>query len=294
MSSSMGGTVPMLDKTLKSFEDLIRRSVAPTVTIFVVALMVDLLGAELSGQSVRDRFNAHKQVIGNVALVPSPGVGITLTVLLIIGLSYALAAVQQVVFDNRLKANFGPMGLPCHLQKIFRPRFKPHKKSCAGRAGLQRQREKQSLHACLKPDILALRRLRKAAASRLRELGLDGAHKARVPTDYILYEILGGIDPTDTRPFVDSAKAMGIFFVSVILVLVGNALFAPELRLGCRLVFLALAVLSYRCGYNVTAAQYRARAIRLYVNILTMPMARVDRLLNREARGASSGERTSS
>lgn len=297
MSSVPKDEASMLEKALRTFEDLIRRSLAPSLAFVVIALTVNLLGAQISRRGVHQRLKDYMGFVEWAAGLKSSGLIIALTILLVIGLSYVLATVQQVLFDNLLKADFEPL----------RPLF-----------NLWCRRRHKNPEEEARRELRALKNLRKEVVERIKKvhnldhlfppaalvcftkvrpralaIAIPKSYKAGPPpfTDYVLYEILGGIDPTPTRPFVDSAKAMGILFGSTILVLVGNGLFNQDFRTWGREVGLGVAaVFSYWMGFNVTATQYRARALRLYVNFLTMPIARIEYLLFKEERDPSSGE----
>ena len=80
---------------------------------------------------------------------------------------------------------------------------------------------------------------------------------------------------------------MGIVCVSIILVLLGNILVHHE-QLGPWVApLLLLVVLFYWWGREATVSQYRARALRLYVNFLAMPKERIHRRLLRPGEDAT-------
>lgn len=237
-----------MDKIVQTFEGLIRRGLAPSVTFFVFVVLGDLIRAHLTGTSVRAQALEYLRFTGKGAF-GSPAVFLTLALVVTLGFSYALTSIQQLLFDNWLKRNFDPS-----------TRF--------SRSAMSEAR--------------ALTELRRKVTQRLRnEPALGDLRELQEVTDYLLYEILGGIDPLDTRGFVDSAKATGVVFVSAIVVLLGNAL-VFHARLGPWVVLLVLlAVLLYWWGREATVTQYRMRALRLYVNFLAMPTARIQRRLLR-------------
>lgn len=237
-----------MEKIVQTFEGLIRRSLAPSMTFFVFVALGELIRAELTESSAREQFKAYIDYIGHKPFASS-AVFILLALLAIIGLSYALGAVQQLLFDNWMKKNFDPA-----------TRF--------SRSAVS--------------EAQALVELRHKVTKRLRaEPALGDLQELKETSDYVLYEILGGIIPTDTRAFVDTAKSLGIVSVSVILVLLGNAVAYHE-QLGPWVApLLLLALLVYWWGREATLAQYRARALRLYVNFLAMPSARIHKRLAR-------------
>ncbi len=266
----------MLDKALVTFEDLIRRSIAPSLTLLAVALAFEIFCESLypsgPGESLNHLFRGVAYIWG-VAGAMSSGALITLAILLIIGTSYALSALQQVLFDDRLRRDFEHTGatfLRSVCQRLFGV-------SGQDNAGVTQVDPGGSI-----TDIEALKRLRKQVVERLTEMHLDPLPKQQ-KTDFILYEILGGIDTTSTRAYVDRTKAIGIFFVSLILVCLGHVVLLR--RPGWWVATCsAVAAFAYGLGYCAICAQYRARAIRLYVNFLAMPLARINWLLLKEAR----------
>lgn len=222
---STGGRVsPAMEKIVQSFEGLIRRGLAPSVTFFVFVVLSDLVRAHLTGISVRAQAREYLEFMGDKALA-SQAVFLTLALLMTLGVSYTLTAIQQLLFDNALKRNFDPA-----------TRF--------SRSAMSEARALTELRSKVKQRLRA-----EAALGDLREL--------QEVTDYLLYEILGGIDPVDTKGFVDSAKSIGIVSISAIIVLLGNALVFHE-KLGPWVVPLVLlAVLFYWWGREATVAQYR-------------------------------------
>lgn len=259
-----------MEKVIHTFEGLIRRSLAPSVTFFIVLSLGEFIRVKLKGKSAWDYIARFLEYVTDEPLAKSPTILITLVVLSIIGLSYGLQAIQLFAFDNRLKKNFNPL-------------------PWSWLAGVPWLAWLES------SDSKALSELRSRVVQRMNDPtkqftalfpGTKGLKELEEVTDYILYEIIGGIDPTDTRSFVDSAKAVGVFFVSVILVLLGNVLVYCHLLSRCGILMLiGLTIFFYWMGLEATRTQYRARALRLYVNFLAMPTQRVHRLLLRPDEG---------
>lgn len=236
----------MMEKLVQSFEGLLRRGIAPSVTFFVIAALGDFIRIELGGESPEARLQTYLEILGHKSFAVA-SVFIAFSVLVITGFSYGLLAIQQVLFDNWQKENFDPW-FP--------------------------------LGSSVASEDRALTELRSKVTQRLRtEPDLKGLADLKEVTDYVLYEILGGIDTVDTRGFVDSAKAMGIVFVSLIIVLIGNALLYHQQLGPWSVLLVLLAVVFYVWGRETTVAQYRARALRLYVNFLAMPTERIRRRL---------------
>lgn len=251
-----------MDRALQTFEGLIRRSIAPSVTFFVIFVVGELIAVELGGGSAPEWITGWLAVLGDT-FGESPGFFGTMAVLVVLGVGYGLSAIQQVLFDNRLNESFDPGRLSHWL------------------AG-----------SSVKSEGRALRELRGEVLERLdSEPRLARFRPLRERTDYLLYEILGGIDPTDTRPFVDTAKAIGIVFSSAIAVTLWNLgrsardllevwTLSPGWWQVAGLAILAiLVVILYWIGREATAAQYRTRALRLYANFLMMPTERLERRL---------------
>ncbi|MBZ4420232.1 hypothetical protein [Myxococcus sp. RHSTA-1-4] len=235
-----------IQSIFQTFEGLIRRQFAPSMTFFAIVVLGEFIRAALTGEPAGAWF---KDFRGYLEGEGKPSVFITLFILLAIGLSYALGAIQQLLFDDMLKRNFDPT-----------TRF--------SRSVVSEARALTELRAKVKQRLVE-----EEAVGDLRNL--------QEASDYVLYEILGGIDPTDTYRFVDAAKATGIVCVSVILVLLGHVLVYFE-ELGTWVApLLLLAVLFYWWGREAALSQYRARALRLYVNFLAMPTARITRRLLR-------------
>lgn len=172
-------------------------------------------------------------------------------IFLVIGLSYTLAALNEIVYDNTLRENFDPL-----VKRL------PHNRTVA-----------ENLTA-LRGDVVI--KLKDEVPN------VDLEEK----TDFFLYEIVGGIVKTDTRGYVDVAKAVGTVFVSVILVgLVELVNYWTQIGLFPKVVMAPAILAVYFLGREAVCTQYRSRAIRLYINYLMMPPERVAEVL----RGVSAG-----
>lgn len=246
-----------IGKVLATFEGLIRRSIAPSVTFFVLFAAGELVAAELAGGSAAAAWRRTAAAVDWQVVAESSGLFATLAILLVLGLGYGLSSVQQLLFDNLLKANFDPGWLLCRLS------------------------------ASARSEARALGKLRSRVLDRI-----DGEDQlARLAgdverTDFVLYEVLGGIDPTGTRSFVDSAKAIGVVASSAIAVIAWNLLQRwPLGPVGWGAAVLAVVV--WWLGREATLAQYRQRSLRHYANFLAMPDERLQRLLVRPDEEAS-------
>ncbi len=236
-----------MDKLVDLFQDFIKRAIAPSAVFFfllAVAALVDGVFHEKKTTAdlvpwledlVKSDLAQDLRILGALAFV------------VVLGTSYVLSLLHQVIFDGTLRRNFDALWSRSETDTLVALREKVV------------ARTQDDLHE-----------LHQALSCRFN--------------DYLLYEILGGIDPSSTRLFVDRAKSTGITFVSSMLVLV---LWAAHLSrgfqpfAGCLLVLGLLVVLAllWVVGREVVKTEYRARAVRLYVNFLMMPRQRLDALL---------------
>lgn len=167
------------------------------------------------------------------------GAGAAIPVMVItfgmIGLSYLLSALNSIIFDHGLRENFN--------------------------------------HDNTKNKRLA--ELREAVVARM-----EGIHSLEpvLPreeaqrTDYQLYEIIRAALKTRTLSYVDRAKSTGIAAISIMVLLLGYALHAWNCF---SLLLLSLGVLTYLLGKEAVMANYRTRAIRLYTEFMTAPLAKL-------------------
>lgn len=242
-----------IQKMVETFEGLIRRSIAPSITFFVLFAVGELVAVELAGGSAVEQWRSWLAAVDWGMVKEASGLVGFLAFLVILGLGYGLSSVQQVLFDNLLKKNFAPGPLVCCLSESAR----------SEKAALEELREK------------ALGRMDEE--DDLRRLAGAG-HR----TDFVLYEIIGGIDPVSTRSFVDGAKSIGVVASSAMAVVLWNLLsrwpFGQEASLkgaGKAALLLALVLAIWWVGREATLAQYRQRSLRHYVNFLMMPKARL-------------------
>lgn len=242
-----------IQKVMGTFEGLIRRSIAPSITFFVLFAAGELVAVELAGGSAVDRWRSWLGAVDWGMVKEASGLVGFLALLLILGLGYGLSSIQQIIFDNLLKKNFAPGPLFCRLSKS----------ASSEKAALEELRER-ALRKMAEDDDL----------SRLAE--------AEHRTDFVLYEIIGGIDPVGTRSFVNSAKSIGVVASSAMAVVLWNLLsrwpFGDELSwtgLGKAALLLFLALAIWWIGREATLAQYRQRSLRHYVNFLMMPKERL-------------------
>ena len=158
------------------------------------------------------------------------------------GLSTLLTILHQFFYDNWIKENYDPIYL-----------FK---------------NEKEELEI-LREDVID--KLKKE----------DATFKEKKLTDYLLYQILGkkakerGEDIKTTR-YVDDVKTIGIFFVSLLL-MITIAISKYFLNVGTLLtlknIFLVIGgavalLILYKIGKELILSKYRSRAVRIYTNFL--------------------------
>ena len=118
-----------------------------------------------------------------------------------------------------------------------------------------------------------LRQLREQAVARLRRENPQLVNSLRI-TDYLLYEIIGGLITTDFTRYVDAARIYGYITISILLAAFAYySKFALDRGYVGRLVFTAVVISVYFFGRELVKMQYRNRAIRLYVTYLTAPAA---------------------
>ena len=251
-----------MDKIVEVFEDLIRRHIAPSASFFVLLAAGNLIAAALVQNSVSpgdlvatwiNWFGFIYKQVNSVSLLGA------VFLLGLVGLSYILSTLSQVLYDNTLKENF--CSCFCFKNKYL---------------NIYRKR------VCKKLDWYY----------RNNFIDFDG-HLAKVNrqdlSDYVLYEILGGIDPTDTRRFVNDAKAYGIIFISSVIVVIQIYFQYYHKPMGPldpqHICFPIIGVILFYLGRETVKAQYRARALRLYVNFLAMPHQRITKILLAQGKG---------
>jgi len=236
------------------FERLIRRSLAPAVTFVFVFLVVDLVSGQLTGEPPPLRLSYWMGLFRSFVHDIEGVVGV-LAVIAVLGLGFALGTVQQVLFDNTLRRDFNAWPVLWYLS--------------SENGHLNRLRD-QALEKLKTQEVLD------ALGRRTVEAG-DGTERF---SDWILYEILGGIYSGPTYSFVDSAKALGVVFSSLIVTLLGSAVYREELH--WKIPAVALAFLFWWWGRETVKTQYRHRALRLYVNFLMLPAERIWRIVQGE------------
>jgi len=256
-------------EVVKLFERNIQRSFAPSLVLFVMLGVAEIAFCILpKGFSVP---YAQVRLDGWIALFGGEGVGLGLAIVIflftLVGTSYALSALHQILFDNMLMNCFEPWLWPVETGEAKALRS-------LRAAVVQRLSEEKEVN-----------KLMKWAKANKDEADKDEANKNEVyKNDFILYEVLGGIDPTPTYDYVDRSKSLGVFFVSMMVVTPLVLLRIAESWPWCATftaVFLALLILWY-VGLEGVKSQYRSRALRLYVNFLMLPEKGIDHQLRKK------------
>lgn len=235
------------------FERLIRRALAPSVTFVFAFLVVDLVSGQVGGEPPPLRLSYWLGLFRHFVRDIEGVVGV-LAVIAVLGLGFALGAVQQVLFDNTLRKDFE-----------------------ASRALWWLKSETGHL-SHLREEVLAKLKKQEVLEALGRQTEEVGDTEERF-TDWILYEILGGLYSGSIDSFVDSARALGVVFSSLIVALLGSAIYRYPENPSWLLWAVALAVFFGWVGHETVKTQYRHRALRLYVSFLMLPPERIWRIV---------------
>jgi hypothetical protein len=177
-------------------------------------------------------------VYSKQALVSLFGISIGL-----LGVGYLAGLLHDAVYDSNLRANYDSL-----LASFFRIRTHSDRELAAKRAE-------------------AVQILTNAPA----------AISPATVNDYLLYEIIGGMISTSTRHYVDEARIVGITILTAIGIcwldfLVHDHEPHPAWLLA---VMAAASLFLFVIGREAVKAQYRYRAIRLYVNLVLLEQGRM-------------------
>lgn len=246
---------------LKTFEDLVRRMLAPSMTLFAMLAVVHavhylfLAGLDTDwGYFPKVHYYAPGPYAGIAKFFmflktngPSSFLVALTCLVCMVGISYFLFTLQTLLFDNNLRTSFTP----------------------------QSKKDKdplKSLRAEVKVKFNRLKIFRNPAQALPKDDWKD--------YDYFLYEIIGGIDQGSTRPFVDDAKAYGIVCISFSLSLFSLLLFYLGLKyIPIWIIIVCASGFVLRIGFGMVRAQYRARSVRHYMNFLMMPDQKIKAIL---------------
>jgi len=169
-----------------------------------------------------------------------------------------LALIHQAIFDNGLRGSFS---------------------SGWGKDHLAHPRKKVRERMFQNPSPELLQRIGKA----LEEAAGGNPENTATTTDwkdldYMLYEVVGGIDQGSTTSFVNDAKAYGVISISAALAVFSLGLRHPA-DCGYWLLIVPAMIGCFFLGRWLVKSQYRARALRLYVNLLMMPDSKIIAIL---------------
>ncbi|MEQ1709634.1 MAG: hypothetical protein ABL864_15015 [Terricaulis sp.] len=162
-------------------------------------------------------------------ILPALAVG-----LCVLGVGYAIGLSQDFLFDETLRGNYNSLWSP---------------RGVVGRTNaVLRELRQQSIRILQGrfPDLSNIRF-----------------------TDYMLYEVVGGIVKTSTRQYVDEARVYGAAATTLILLSWLDVLVHEQGRLLGVPVAVVISLFAYVLGREGVKAQYRYRAIRLYSNLVT-------------------------
>ena len=250
------------------FEDLIRRMLAPATAFVVLFFLVHIIdGVQGGGLRV---WNVQIQRMTDII-----GHKVGALLIIMVGMSYILSTLQQIFFDNRLRKSFSPW----YFERIWtwdmlkdpRDKVKSRFKDIASKDGsTQFKRVYDALNTAAKEQD-------KSDTPYVDDPSWEDTVSWK-NLDFVLYEILGGIDKTSTKGFVNDAKAFGIVITSAILAL-WTLVISHEWALGYVLIACLASMVLWLTGYSLVRTQYRIRALRLYVNFLAMPDEKIAAIL---------------
>ena len=180
-----------IELLIKMFEGFIKRAVMPSVSfgfIFIVEFL--LFESSIDENTLSGIKNIFNSLVWN-------SINIMLLVIVLIGLSYFLSILNQLIFDNFIKKNYNTL--------------------------------------CSKGETLQLEILRKKVIEKVKKKldYIDNDTSDYFLYQIVSRELTYFKEPTDTRRYVDDTKSIGIFFLSLILV---NMILFPTLWLIVLLV----------------------------------------------------------
>jgi|GEM_PF-2037938 len=168
-------------------------------------------------------------------------VSLILILLSLVGLNYILLILNEIAYENTLRENFDSWLVQTPYNRTMSKNL----------SALREKVQEKTLN--LYPDL----------------------HHITDLTDYVLYEILGGILITNTRAYVDSAKITGLVFISLISACIVSIILHYR-HIGYHLIWLiSLIVILYFIGRELVKTHYRSRTMRLYINFLIAPEEKI-------------------
>jgi len=211
---------------LKQFEGFIKRAVMPSVSFIFIFLVELSIFSELIKDGETKDFLLYEN-FNNEHII--------FMFVVLIGFSYFLSILNQLVFDNFIKENYNG---------IF-----------------------------LKKENDLLKNLRKEVIKKLKNkmTYIDENYSDYFLYQAVSRELAYFNKPTDTTRYVDDTKSIGIFFLSLVLVniIFISLIFSGEIfNIVSIIILLILSILVIFIGFEAIKAKYRSRAIRIYVNYL--------------------------
>ncbi len=155
------------------------------------------------------------------------------SIILVLSIGYAMQFSVQFIFDNWIKGNFNTkisiFGDGCCFDDL-----------------------RKKVIDKLKKDNTKLKDI------------LENIEKNK--NDYILYQEIGSIyklNENDTKKYTDNAKIGGVLVISIISVLIWYMFVSQNY-----LYSIIFIIISYIVGFVYVKSRYRARAYRIYINVL--------------------------
>lgn len=221
----------MIEILLKQFENFVKRALIPSVSFVITFLFIGCILVYINDSN----FNQISSIYLSIKITNNVWF---IGLILLIGLSFFLSIVHQLIYDNLLKRNFD--SFCSNLQKSLLSKYR----------------------------LLVIEKLKK------EDKTLYDNFENEYFTDNHLYQILGRklsyFDKlTNTKRYVDESKSIGIFFISIILSLtLWNIFYFFKDIYSFILPSIFISLILYIMGFFLIKSKYRSRAIRMYINYL--------------------------
>ena len=215
-----------METLLKQFGGFIKRSMLPA-SVLLLFLVIFLYNKKTFTSNIKE---LHKLFENNIYLE-----GFIIFTLLI-SLSFFMAILTQLLFDNLMKENFNPL-LPIY-----------------------------------KHESHLLNQLREKTIKQLQEENPEFQDLKH--TDFLLYQIIGRklqfySYKTDTRRYIDEIKSGGSIFIAIIIAFLIKLITLITLEKWISIIlsiFLILIIFTIALEYILS--KYRSRNIRMYINYI--------------------------
>lgn len=249
-----------MKEVLETFEDLIRRIFGPATALFPLLIAAHWLECVIVNTDACSTRHANL-VDWLFSLQGSDPRTILAGLLLLFGAGYVMAMLHCFLFDHWLHKSFQSSALWAFASQK-----------------LEKLASRFPINSNSAPiDLAALRTKAITKLNSLESVSPKGWLSSDAG-DYLLYEIIGGIDKGSTKQVVDSAKAYGIVCISGMIATI-SLVPCVSLSLWSAFVFLVALYLWWFLGFMLVKAQYRWRSVRHYVNILMWPNQKIDKIL---------------